>query len=89
MAENYADAKFTLRECLSQEPTNLLRGWALNSLALASWWHKHPNLRDFGNDDEEDDEFGSSSFYSKEKIDEDFADVIPLFRKAIYYIGNG
>jgi len=28
------------------EPTSNLRGLVLNNLAVASWWHKHPNFRD-------------------------------------------
>lgn len=42
MKGNYIDAKKRLRECLTMQPNNILKGYALNNLALASWWHKVP-----------------------------------------------
>ena len=62
MKENFVEAKERLRECLEFEPDNSLRGnyispkqgFALNNLAVASWWHKMPNLREFVSDDEEE-----------------------------------
>ena len=38
-----------------QQPNTFLKGYALNNLAVASWWHKHPNFRP-ESDDEEDKE---------------------------------
>lgn len=32
----------------------MYEGFALNNLAVASWWHKMPNLREFVSDDEEE-----------------------------------
>lgn len=55
MKENYADAKEKLRECLTYDPNTLLRGFAVNNLAVASWWHKMPGLKEFvGNDEGEE-----------------------------------
>ena len=50
---NYVEAKFRLRECLMQQPNTFLKGYALNNLAVASWWHKHPNFRPESDDEEE------------------------------------
>ncbi|CAD8115906.1 unnamed protein product [Paramecium sonneborni] len=84
LKENYTDAKSRLRECLASEPSNQLKGWAYNSLAVASWWHKFPSLREFVSDDEE--ETGPEQSIPAENIDSDFENVIPLFKKSIYYI---
>ncbi|CAD8082192.1 unnamed protein product [Paramecium primaurelia] len=85
LKENYTDAKSRLRECLASDPSNQLKGWAYNSLAVASWWHKFPSLREFVSDDEE--ETGpQQSDIPAENIDADFENVIPLFKKSIYYI---
>lgn len=35
------------------DPNPLLRGFALNNLAVACWWHKHPSFRDIEDEDEE------------------------------------
>jgi tetratricopeptide (TPR) repeat protein len=43
---NFVDAKARLREVLTMEPNTQLKGFALNNLAVASWWHKHPNFRE-------------------------------------------
>jgi len=51
------DAKQRLRECIILDPNHLLRGYALNNLAVACWWHKHPNFRDL-EDIEESGEAG-------------------------------
>lgn len=32
----------------------MLRGFALNNLAVACWWHKHPSFRDFEDIEEEE-----------------------------------
>jgi hypothetical protein len=39
---------------LNLEPNPLLKGYTLNNLAVASWWHKMPNLREFVSDDDEE-----------------------------------
>ena len=49
---NFVDAKARLREALTMDPNNFLKGFALNNLAVASWWHKHPNFREEENEDE-------------------------------------
>ena len=36
----FSQAKKLLRECLLMQPGNLYRGFALNNLAVACWWHK-------------------------------------------------
>ncbi|EAR94619.2 tetratricopeptide repeat protein (macronuclear) [Tetrahymena thermophila SB210] len=90
---NFIDAKQRLRECIMQDPNPLLRGYALNNLAVACWWHKHPNLRDLIDFDEIEDSHSVHSkkeqpIYSFQQIDADFDNVIPLFKKAIWYIEN-
>ncbi|KRW98750.1 Cyclic nucleotide-binding protein [Pseudocohnilembus persalinus] len=89
---NFVDAKRRLRECLVMKPNNQLKGYALNNLAVASWWHKHPNFRD--EEDEMDDEgpvspdiikkINENEEYSFEQIDKDFENVIPLLKRALY-----
>jgi len=46
-----------------------LKGWALNNLAVASWWHKFPNLREFVSDDEEEGPVTTMTDYPEENID--------------------
>lgn len=53
LKSNFADAKSRLRECIMMDPNPLLRGFALNNLAVACWWHKHPSFRDIEDEDEE------------------------------------
>src|SRR5688572_14287975 len=66
-------------------------GFALNNLAVASWWHKFPNFKnDPGN---EEGSFDSMSEHSDEKytyqqIDKDFINVLPLFKNSISNIEN-
>ncbi|EGR30945.1 hypothetical protein IMG5_120510, partial [Ichthyophthirius multifiliis] len=43
---NFVDSKQRLRECITSNPNILLKGQALNNLAVASWWHKNPNYQD-------------------------------------------
>ncbi len=70
----------------------MLQGYALNNLAVASWWHKYPNFRDFIDNDEEGPSSSSISEgmveYSAEQIDHDFENVIPLFKNSIFNIEN-
>lgn len=66
----------------------MLKGWALNNLAVASWWHKFPSLKEFVSDDEETDQTPSTNDYSMEDIDKDFEHVIPLLKRAIHNIEN-
>ncbi|EGR33488.1 hypothetical protein IMG5_051660 [Ichthyophthirius multifiliis] len=82
------------------DPNNLLRGYALNNLAVACWWHKHPNFRDLEDAEESDGEQGDEtkyhnsqlklkeSDYSSEQVEADFDNTIPLFKKALWYIQN-
>lgn len=63
MKGNFIDAKKRLRECLVMQPNNILKGYALNNLAVASWWHKHPNFRD--EEEETDDEVINYNNYLK------------------------
>lgn len=90
---NYVDAKTRLRECLMMQPNNLLKGYVLNNLAVASWWHKFPNFSTLP-EDEEGSLDSASGFpdndaeYSFSQIDQDFANVIPLFKNSLYNIEN-
>lgn len=59
----------------------------MNSLAVASWWHKFPDLREFMSDDEEETSVPSAD-YPSEKIDTDFESVVPLLKKSIYFVEN-
>lgn len=89
---NYHDAKQRLRECVTMQPNHILKGYALNNLALACWWHKIP-LNDPKN-------FKVifiilfSIFFKKENdanfkaIDDDFINVIPLFKNSIHNLEN-
>jgi hypothetical protein len=72
---NYPDAKARLRQCLSLAPSPLVRGFALNNLAVASWWHKSPS--------EQKSEEQPKIEYTLSQIDNDFKFVIPLLKKAI------
>lgn len=80
---NYVDSKTRLRECLSLGPTPVLKGFALNNLAVASWWHKSPIERS----DKEELELESKE-YSLSQIDNDFKFVIPLLKNSISNLEN-
>jgi hypothetical protein len=98
---NYVDAKEKLRECLTLDPNHLLKGkqkleynnlsgYALNNLAVASWWTKFPNFKA-----DQESEQGpmhrvaeDNSPQAFQQIDRDFANVIPLFKNAISNIEN-
>jgi hypothetical protein len=43
-----------LRECLGMQPPELVQGFANNNLAVAAWWHKFPNFRNLGTEDDDD-----------------------------------
>lgn len=92
---NFVDAKQRLRECASMDPNPLLRGYALNNLAVACWWHKHPSFRDLEDNDEDGSASTTSSNsssgnkeYSAQQIDADFDNAISMFKKSIMYIEN-
>jgi len=91
---NYVDAKNRLRECLAMQPNNLLKGYALNNLAVASWWHKFPNFSTLPEEEEEGSLDNPSGFsdadreYTYQQIDQDFANVIPLFKNSLFNIEN-
>lgn len=36
----FVSAKNCFRECLLQQTNNMIKGFALNNLAVACWWHK-------------------------------------------------
>ncbi|CAK57531.1 unnamed protein product (macronuclear) [Paramecium tetraurelia] len=79
LKENYTDAKSRMRECLASDPSNQLKGWAYNSFGCGFM------VAQISNDDEE--ETGPlQSDIPVENIDADFENVIPLFKKSIYYI---
>lgn len=82
LKENYVDAKARLRECLMSEPNHILRGQALNNLAVACWWHKYPNVREFLSDEEEKAE-PLVTEQNYQNIDNDFQNVIPLLKRSI------
>jgi hypothetical protein len=86
LKNNFTDAKERLRACLDAEPNSLLRGCTLNNLAVASWLHKMPNLREFVSDDDELESQQLDDVYTDEQIDEDFNFVIPLLKRAVKYI---
>lgn len=60
---------------------------------MASWWHKFPNFSTI-DEDEEGSLDSASGFteadqeYSLSQIDQDFANVIPLFKNSLYNIEN-
>ena len=69
MKGNFVDAKNRLRECLILQPNHTLKGYfylnknnnfrkgyALNNLAVASWWHKSPNYREQSDGDDSQNE---------------------------------
>ncbi|KAM3130809.1 hypothetical protein pb186bvf_017104 [Paramecium bursaria] len=85
LKQNYADAKYWLQECLSHEPNNMLKGWTLNNLGLATWWHRYPIIKQF-NIDDNPNEFVVQPDYSTEQIKKDFESASYLFRKSLYYI---
>lgn len=77
------------------DPNPLLRGYALNNLAVACWWHKHPSFRDLEDNDEDGSASTTSSNsssgnkeYSAQQIDADFDNAISMFKKSIMYIEN-
>lgn len=78
------------------DPDPVLRGYALNNLAVACWWHKYPNFKDLDDQNyEEIEEEGevASQFMNQninrfQQIDADFENVILLLKKAIWYIEN-
>lgn len=87
---NYVDAKEKLRECLTLDPNYMLKGFALNNLALASWWPKFPNFRTEPENEEgplnraNDD----NSQQAYQQIDKDFTNVLPLLKNSIINIEN-
>jgi Tfp pilus assembly protein PilF len=46
LLENYRDAKIKLEECLNDDPSEIIKGCALNNLGVACWWHKHPKFQE-------------------------------------------
>ena len=67
----------------------------MNNLAVASWWHKFPNFTTLPESESEDegslDSAGYSEIdreYSYKQIDEDFANVIPLFKNSLFNLEN-
>lgn len=87
LKENYAEAKHHFKECLVSEPSPLLKAFTLNNMAVASWLHKYPYIREFLSDDEDEienvEKLIEDHDYPAEKIEEDFQNVIPLFKRSI------
>lgn len=86
---NYEDAKTRLKGLLrnSESISNRdLVGRAMNNLAVACWWHKHPN---FNNDYERDynavdNESKSDKIRKFSEIDKDFQQCLKNFKVSLY-----
>lgn len=66
-----------LRECLVSDPNSLLKGYALNNLAIASWFHKSPNPNSILKEEFKEEE------YSYSDIDKDYSNVPHLLKRSI------
>ena len=61
---------------------------------MASWWHKFPNFSSLPEEEEEGSLDSGTGFsdidreYSYQQIDQDFTNVIPLFKNSLYNIEN-
>jgi hypothetical protein len=67
----------------------------LNNLSVASWWHKFPNFTTLPeSEDEGEGSLEGAGYseidreYSYKQIDEDFSNVIALFKNSLFNLEN-
>lgn len=79
-----------MRNYLSLKPQGISNAIALNNLATACWWDKHPNYHYYNPDDRFDEEEDSDISEYNEAInkqrEKDFELALPLYKNSLYFL---
>lgn len=71
------------------QANSTLKGKALNNLANACWWHKHPNFHYYDPkelDEQEEDHDVQQHLTQQTLIDSDYETATQIYKKSLYFL---